>query len=234
MFGPLLFGFFALIHGAIALAALTVAGNLLLPALCLFLVEAVTAFDNGATVAGNRLGIGPTAEKLSRMRFLLHAVCIGLLVPVYTGIAGKTAFTGTGALVADGVGWILAIAIIFYGYFKQYRGLRLIMPVSALGCLRYAQSVTEVTRYPGYAYSDAELNQKGELPFASVMATTVGLIVGLLIGWFGGFWVPFIATAIMFVAGAFPQKGWGPIATSGLEIIYSSGMLYSLIYAASL
>jgi hypothetical protein len=55
-----------------------------------------------------------------------------------------------------------------------------------------------------------------------------GLILALLIGWFGSLWVPFIVTALMFLAGALPLRTWGPLATSCLEVIYSGGMLYSL------
>jgi hypothetical protein len=233
MFGPLLFGFFALVHGCIALASFTLIDAILLPALCFFVVEAVTSFDNVATVIGRSIGLGQSAEKLSRLRFFLHATCIGLLLPTYVGIG--IALTPSPAveqfLVAGG--WLLAIGIGIFGYVVQYRGLALIMPVNAFGCLRYAQSVTELTRWPDYEYSQAELNNRAVLPLASIITTLLGLIISGLIGWFGGFWVPFIVTALMLTAGAFPQRGWGPVATSGLEIVFSSGLLYSLWYAAA-
>lgn len=231
--GTLIFSFFALVHWCIGLAALAVLDTLLLPALCLFIVEAVTAFDNGATVLGKRLGVGPAAEHLSRRRFLLHATCIGFLVPVYSGIGREVAFSPFGGIVGDAVAWILAVGIIAYGYFYQYRSLARIMPVSALGCLRYAQAVTEATRWPGYQYSEEELNARPVLPMASIITTTLGLLFALVIGVMGGFWVPFLVTALMFLAGALPQKGWGPIAISSLEVVFSSGMLYSLWYVAA-
>ena len=56
-------------------------------------------------VLGNRIGINAAAERLNRMRFLLHAVCIGLLVPVYTvigALAGVDALAGGMALTAAG------------------------------------------------------------------------------------------------------------------------------------
>lgn len=231
--GIAVFSFFALVHWCIALAALRLVPEMLLPALCFFVVEAVTAFDNGATVVGKRLGLGPAAEKLSRRRFFLHATCIGLLVPVYSGIGQAVAFSPFGGVVGNALAWLLALGIIAYGYLYQYKPLGQIMPVSALGCLRYAQSVSEESRWPGYDYSQEELNAKGIMPMASIITTTIGLIFALLIGWLGGFWVPFVVTALMFTAGALPQKGWGPIATSALEVVFSSGLLYSLWYVSS-
>lgn len=231
--GVFVFGFFAVVHGSLAALALQYAPQLFLPAACLFVVEAVTAFDNGATLLGNLLGTGRAAENLSRARFFLHATCIGLLVPVYSGIGGAVAFTGNVATIADNLAWVLALVILGYGYFRQYRELDRLMPVSALGCLRYAQAVTDATRWPGYEYSESELQAKGSVPLASVLATTCGLLFGLAIGFIGGFWVPFVVTALMFVAGALPQRGWGPIVISLLEIIFSAGMVYSLSCAAA-
>ena len=232
--GTIVFSFFALVHWCLALAALALVPAMLLPALCLFIVEAVTAFDNGATVVGRRLGLGPAAEQLSRRRFFLHATCIGFLVPVYSGIGSAVAFSPFGSVVANVLAWMLAIGIVFYGYFYQYKPLGLLMPVSALGCLRYAQAVTPETRWPDYDYSDAELGARGGVPVASVMATSAGLVFAALIGWFGDFWVPFVLTLLMFMAGALPQKGWGPIAISALEVVFSAGLLYSLWYASGL
>jgi hypothetical protein len=165
------------------------------------------------------------------MRFLLHAICIGLLLPVYAAIANAVAFTGPAATLVYVVAWMLAIAIAFYGYVYQYGRTGPIMPVRYFGCLRYAQSVSEITRHPDYEYSETELEARGSLPMASVATTLVGLILAILIGWFGSFWVPFIVTALMFLAGALPLRTWGPFATSCLEIIYSGGMLYSLAVA---
>lgn len=234
MYGSFIFGFFTLAHWLIALAALWLVPELLLAALCFFIVEAVTAFDNGATVLGNRLGLGESAERLSRRRFFLHATCIGLLLPVYSGIGRELAFSPFGGVVADVLAWIMALLIIAYGYFYQYRPLGRLVPVRVLGCLRYAQSVTEWTRHPEYDYSEDELNARGSMPMASVMTTFIGLVFGLLTGLFGGFWVPFVVTLFMFGAGALPQKGWGPVAISTLEVVFSGGLLYSLWYVAGL
>ncbi|MGI9290502.1 MAG: hypothetical protein ACR2QG_04390 [Gammaproteobacteria bacterium] len=232
MSGPLVFSVFTLVHAAIAVASLKVADVLLWPALCLFVVEAVTAFDNGVTVAGKSLGLSGLNRKLNLTRFFLHASCIGLLLPVYGGIGLELAFTGGVAEWTMLLCWILGLAICLFGYLVQFRGLRLIMPVNYFGCLRYAQSVNDNTRWPGYDYSEAELNNKSLPPLASIITTFIGLIIALMIGWFGSFWVPFIVTAVMLLAGAFPQRRWAPVATSGLEIIFSSGLFYSLWYAA--
>jgi len=238
--GPAAFASFAIIHAVIALLALRAGMSLLADssflylsaaALCLFLVEAVTAFDNGVTVLGNRLGIAPLTERLNRMRFFLHATCIGLLLPVYTGIANTLAFSGTAAMVTNVLGWSFAVAIILYGYFFQYRRTGALMPVNYFGCLRYATSVSESTRHADYSYSEEQLAARGSVPMASVITTLLGLVVAGLTGWFGSFWVPFGVTALMFLAGSFSQRTWGPFATSVLEIVYSGGMLYSLMYA---
>ena len=174
MSGAFLFSFFALVHWCIALASLGLIGDLLFPAFCLFVVEAVTAFDNGATVLGKRLGLGEAAENLSRRRFLLHAMCIGFLVPVYSGIGREVAFSPFGAVVGDLLAWTLVAAITAFGYLYQYKPLGQLSPVSAMGCLRYAQSVSEVTRWPGYEYSEAQLNAKAIPPFASIITIPRG------------------------------------------------------------
>ena len=232
MFGPLAFSFFTLVHAAIAVASLAVADILLWPALCLFIVEAVTAFDNGVTVVGKRMGLSNINRSLNMGRFFLHACCIGLLLPVYGGIGLELAFTGGLAAWVMPVCWVLALAICLFGYLVQFRGLQLIMPVNYFGCLRYAQSVNDITRWPGYEYSEAELNNKSLPPFASIITTFMGLIIAFMIGWWGEFWLPFIVTAVMLLAGSFPQRPWAPVATSGLEIIFSSGLYYSLWCAA--
>jgi hypothetical protein len=228
MIGPVIFSFFTAVHAGIAFGALLLFEYSPVAAACLFLVEAVTAFDNGVTVFGNRMTIGSQAELLNRLRFFLHAVCIGLLLPVYAAIANAVAFSDAAGALVYVVAWMLAIGIAVYGYFIQYGRMGQIMPVTYFGCLRYAQSVNDLTRHPEYDYSETELAARGGLPMASVVTTLAGLILALLIGWFGSFWVPFIVTALMFLAGALPLRTWGPLATSCLEVIYSGGMLYSL------
>jgi hypothetical protein len=232
MLGPLVFSFFTVSHALIAVGALAALDKLPAAAICLFLVEAVTAFDNGVTVAGNRLGIAPRTERLNRMRFLLHAVCIGLLLPVYAAVGNSLAFDGVAAVIIDYGAWALAALIMLYGYFSQYRGVGAIVPVSYYGCLRYAQSVSELTRHPQYNYTADELARKGKMPVASIATTAIGLVIAFFIGWSAGFWVPFVVTALMFLAGGLPLRSWGPFATSCLEIIYSGGMLYALLVAA--
>jgi hypothetical protein len=232
MSGPLVFSFFTVIHALIAVGALAALDKLPAAAICLFLVEAVTAFDNGVTVAGNRLGIAPRTERLNRMRFLLHAVCIGLLLPVYAAVGNSLAFDGVAAVIIGYGAWALAALIMLYGYFSQYRGVGAIVPVSYYGCLRYAQSVSELARHPQYNYAADELARKGKMPVASIATTAIGLVIAFFIGWSAGFWVPFVVTALMFLAGGLPLRSWGPLATSCLEIIYSGGMLYALLVAA--
>ena len=231
-FGPFAFAFFAAFHGALALLALTAFTALPAAAACLFLVEAVTAFDNAVTVAGNQLRIGPGTERINRAQFFLHAVFIGLLVPVYASIGNELAFASEWQPVVTTLAWVLAAGLGIYGYQVQYRGTGAIMPVSYYGCLRYAQSVGSFTRHPDYDYSAAELERRGKLPLASVLTTLLGLIISVFIAWLGNFWVPLAVTALMFVAGAFPQRSWGPLATSCLEVLYSSGMVYALLVAA--
>lgn len=231
MLGPAAFLLFTLVHAALAVGAAFLFAVTPVAAACLFVVEAVTVFDNGVTVLGNRMGIGAQAELLNRMRFFLHAVSIGLLLPVYAVIANALAFSGAAAALIYVVAWMLAIGIAFFGYVIQYGRMGRIMPVNYFGCMRYAQSVSELTRHPDYDYSETELEARGGLPLASVLTTLAGLIIALLIGWFGSFWVPFIVTALMLVGGALPLRSWGPLAISCLEIVYSGGMLYSLAVA---
>lgn len=234
MSGPLLFSIFTFVHAALALGALLAFAELPLAAVCLFLVEAVTAFDNGVTVAGNRLGIAARTAALNRLRFLLHATCIGLLLPVYAYIGAALAFPQDLAGFINALAWVLALLLGGYGYFVQYRSMSAVMPVNYYGCLRYAQAVSDRTRHPDYRYSVAELAARGRLPVVSIVTTLAGLIIALLIGWQGSFWVPFIVTALMLLAGGLPLRSWGPLATSCLEVVFSVGMLYSLLVAAGL
>ena len=227
--GPHVFTAYALIHAVIAVAALQAFAQAPVAAVCLFIVEAVTAYDSLVVVLGNRIGINATAERLNRMRFFLHAVCIGLLVPVYAvigALAGVNALAGVFAMTAAGGA---AVLIALLGYGLQYRRLGAIMPVSSYGCLRYAQSVDDSRRYPGYDYSEAELGQKAFPPLASIVTVMIGLLLALWTGLAAGFWVPFVVTALMFTASAFPDKTWGPLLTSCLEIFFSAGLLYSLL-----
>lgn len=231
LIGPFAFTLFALVHAGIALGALLAAASMPVAAACLLVVEAITAFDNAVTVAGNRMGIAPRTEALNRRRFLLHASCIALLVPVYAGIAAKLAFPSDSWWI-NGLSILLALLLGIYGYFFQYRSMHSIMPVRYYGCLRYAQSVSELSRHPDYRYSPDQLAARGRLPVVSIVTTLIGLIISLLIGWFGSFWVPCIVTGLMLLAGGMPLRSWGPLATSCLEIVFSAGMLYSLLVAA--
>jgi len=226
--GPLIFSVYAAIHGGIALAALLLIPAAPLVAVCLFAVEAVTAYDNLIIVLGKRLGMGATALRLNRGRFFLHAVCIGLLVPVYTGLGGMAGVAALATPTAMYAAFAAAAAIALFGYFVQYRAVAHIFPINCYGCLRYAQSVDETRRYPGYQYSEAELAQKAFPPFASIITVLVGLGLSLWAGLAANFWPPFAVTLLMFTASAFPAKTWGPLLTSCLEIVFSGGLLYSL------
>jgi len=225
--GPIVFGSFAVVHAGIALLALQRFDAAPWVALSLFSVEAVTAYDNFIVASGRRIGIGARAQVLNRMRFFLHAVCIGLLVPVYVGIGGFAGMTALQSSLASGLAFAVAALIALFGYTVQFRGLGHIVPVNYYGCLRYAQSVDNSRRWPGYDYTDAELAQKALPPFASIITVLIGLVLSGWVGWSAGVWLPFVVTALMFSASAFPVRTWGPLATSALEIIYSGGLLYT-------
>ncbi|MBT8421806.1 MAG: hypothetical protein HKN56_03560 [Gammaproteobacteria bacterium] len=226
--GALIFSVYALTHAAIAVGALLLVPRAPVVATGLFVVEAVTAYDSLIVVLGKHIGINRTAERLNRMRFFLHAVCIGLLVPVYTGLGALAGVPALAAFAATTAAWVAAAVIAALGYSLQYRRLGHIMPVNSFGCLRYAQSVDDTRRYPGYDYSEAELAQNAMPPLASILTVTIGLAIALWIGLAAGFWLPFIVTALMFSAASFPDKTWGPLLTSCLEIFFSAGLLYSL------
>ena len=232
--GPVIFSFFALLHLTISVASFTLVSAVPHAAVCFFIVEAVTAFDNAVTVSGNSMGISASAEQLNRLRFLLHATCISLLLPVYSEIGRAFGFSAFGANVADIVAWTLVVTIGLLGYFYQYRRMSEIMPAKYFGCLHYTQSVSEHTRYPNYEYSPKQLAARGRLPIASVLTVLAGLVMAGLVGWLGSFWVPFIVTLIMFVAAGFPRRSWGPLVTSCLEVVFSGGLLYSLWLAAAI
>ena len=230
--GPLVFPLFSFAHlgfGLLALLALPAAPA---AAMCLAIVEFVTCYDNAVVAAGNRIGIGIRLERLNRARFFLHAVCIALLLPAYAGtgaLAGVAAFGTPGFAVGC---WAATLTLAAFGYFVGYRGVGRIMPVDSFGCLRYAQSVTPESRRPGYDYSADELAARGMPPVTSIIAVFAGLTLAIWTGISASFWLPAIATAPMLLAGAFPPRAWGAVATSCLEIVFSGGMVAALLIAA--
>ena len=198
----------------------------------LFIVEFITFFDNAVVALGNRIGIGALLLRLNRLRFLLHAVLISCLIPVYAGIgqlAGATGFASTAFSIGIG---LLTLFVILFGYFVGFRNVRPIMPVNYYGCLRYAQSVNADSRLDDYLYSDAELQQKGFPPLTSILTVTLGLILSLWIGFTTGFWPPAVVSGLMMLAGRLPANAFGAFATSCLEILFSAGILWSLITLA--
>ncbi|MGI9308453.1 MAG: hypothetical protein ACR2P6_04255 [Gammaproteobacteria bacterium] len=181
---------------------------------------------------GNRLGISALNRRLNRTRFFLHAVFIAGLIPGYAGI-GRLARVESFATDWFNIGiGALTIAVMLFGYFVGYRSLGQIVPVNYYGCLRYAQAVTTTSRRKDYAYSDAELELTGFPPFTSIITVLIGLALSLWIGLTAGYWIPAIATGLMMLAGSFPPKAWAALATSCLEIIFSAGIVYSLVELA--
>lgn len=159
-------------------------------------------------------------------------MCIAGLIPAYAGIgrlAGASGFA-TGWFTA--IITVLTAGTVLFGYFIGYRPIERIMPVDYYGCLRYAQSVTPASRRDDYTYSDAELTQKGMPPFTSILTVILGLLLSLWIGVSAGFWLPAIVTGLMMLAGRLPANAAGALATSGLEIVYSAGMVWSLVSLA--
>jgi hypothetical protein len=216
----------------LAMLSLSAMSVVPLAACGLAIVELITFFDNAVVANGNRVGVGAHLEKLNRTRFFLHAVCIAGLIPAYAGIG---ALAGVAAFATPLFGSVilgLTLAVMVFGYFAGWRALRLIMPVNYYGCLRYAQSVNTASRLADYAYSEAELKQKAFPPFASILTVLIGLLLSLWIGIAAGFWIPAIVTALMLLAGSLPANATGALLTSMLEIIYSIGMVYSLVSLA--
>jgi len=226
--GPFIFGFYSLAHAAFALAALSLLPFVPWAVLALFVVESITAYDNLIIVLGRRIGVGAVAQRLNRQRFFLHAVCIGLLVPVYVSIGAALDGAGMNSQGFAAAGWLAAALIGGVGFSLQYRKLRRIMPINYYGCLRYAQSVHASRRYPGYEYSDSELAQKPAPPLASIVTVFIGLVISCWVGWSTGFWLPFAATAFMLSAAALPAETWGPLLTSAIEVLFSAALVYSL------
>lgn len=232
MFGPIVFPAFAAIHLLLAIASLAALSAVPLAAMGLAIVELITTYDNVVVALGNRLGIGPLLYELNRARFFLHAVLIGLLVPVYAGIGHALGIPAFGTQTFQGLIIVVTAGLCVFGYRVGYKRLRLITPVDYYGCLRYAQSVTPASRRDDYEYSAEELNNKGFPPFASILTVLIGLALSIWIGVATGFWVPAIVTGLMMLAGSLPPNAFGALATATLEIIFSTGLVYSLLRAA--
>ena len=204
-----------------------------LAAIGLATVEFITFFDNAVVAAGNTLGIGPRLYRFNKLRFLLHAVLIALLIPAYAGVGqglGVPAFSTT--LFQAFIG-ALTVGVALFGYLAGYRPLKRIVPVNYYGCLRYAQSVTASGRRDDYEYSDEELAAKGFPPFASILTVLIGLVLSVWTGLASGFWVPAMVTGLMMLAGRFPPNAVGALATSALEVLFSTGLVFSLLVATN-
>ncbi len=232
IFGPTIFPLFAAIHLVLTIIALGAWPAAPAAALCIALVEFVTFFDNAVVALGNRLGIGDMNRGLNRTRFFLHAICISLLLPGYAGIGQLAGASGFDSTLFNTVVIALTLGIALFGYFAGYRPLKLITPVDYYGCLRYAQVVTTTSQRSDYSYSQEELEQQGLPPFASIITVVIGLMLSIWIGISAGFWIPAIVTGLMLLAGRFPANEWGALATSFLEIIFSMGIVYSLVSLA--
>ena len=232
MFGPVAFPLFAVLHLVFAVVALDAWSAAPVAAAGLFVVECITCFDNAVVAVGNRIGIGNLLYRLNRLRFFLHAVLIGCLIPVYAGIgklAGVGLFSSAGFETAIA---LLTLGVIAFGYLVGYRNVRPIMPVNYHGCLRYAQSVTVSSRREDYDYSAAELEQKSFPPLTSILTVTIGLVLSLWIGVSTNVWIPAIVTGLMMLAGRLPANATGAFVTSCLEIGFSAGILWSLVSLA--
>jgi hypothetical protein len=231
--GPPVFALFAVTHLVIGLLALTLIDAAPLAAVCFFVVEFITFYDNLIVAAGNRLGVNSLNKKLNWTRFFFHGTMISLLLPVYSEIAR---LSGVGFFQAPfsqtGIG-VLVIAIAVLGFLLGFLRVDVIMPVNYFGCLRYAQSVSEITRREDHVYSDIELRARARPPMASILTTVIGLAISLWTGMTATFWLPFVVTAIMFTAASFPIKTWGPLATSLVEIVFSAGICFSLYLVAT-
>ena len=198
------------------------------PALCLFLVEMITVFDNLVVSLGNRLGIGSVAERLNWARFLFHGTFIAFLLPVYWYFAEMQEVSFFHSGVSTLILVLLMMTISGLGFYIGFLRIPRIMPIDYFGCLRYAQAVSEQTRYRDYAYSNAELSARPMPPLAPIITVLIGLAVSAWIGLAAGDWLPLVLTLIMFLAASFPPRTWGPLATSWVEVIFSGGLLYVL------
>jgi hypothetical protein len=232
IFGPTIFPLFAAIHLALTIIALGAWPAAPAAALCIALVEFVNFFDNAVAALGNWLGISNINRGLNRARFFLHAICIGFLLPGYAGIGSLAGASGFDATLFNGMIAALTSGIILFGYFVGYRQLKRITPINYYGCLRYAQTVNPTSRRDDYRYSAEELEQKGLPPFAAIITVVIGLMLSIWIGISAGFWIPAFVTGLILLAGRFPANEWGALATSCLEIIFSMGIVYSLVRLA--
>lgn len=198
----------------------------------LAIVEFITVFDNAVVAMGNRLGVSARLYRLNRMRFFLHAVLISLLIPAYAGIGHALGIRIFDTWIFQVLVALLTVGVSAFGYLAGFRPLTRLVPVDYYGCLRYAQTVTPASRREDYEYSPEELENKGFPPIASILTVLVGLVLSLWIGVAADFWVPAIVTGLMLLASRFPPNARGALATSGLEIVFSAGLVYSLLQAA--
>jgi hypothetical protein len=227
--GPIVYPLFALTHLLIAVLALMQRDHYLLAASCLFVVELMTFYDSAVISVGNRLGISPLAKNVNRSRFFLHGCFISLLLFFYSGVGEKM---GVAVFQTNEWQWLLLVLVLIIsmiGFQWGFRKSGNIMPVNSFGCLRYAQSVSDLTKRQDYHYSDDEMAARAIPPIASILTVFIGLLISLWIGVAVGHWLLFLVSLMMILAGWFPQRGWGPLATSCIEMVFSAGLLWSLM-----
>jgi hypothetical protein len=226
--GLFLFPFFAAIHLIYALTSFSFIGSLGFAAIAFMCVELITFWDNFIIAIGNRVGIGARLERLNWARFFFHGTFISLLLPVYLIIGQRQGLTFFDGIVMQVIICVFVVAIACFGYITGFNKVMSIVPTNYFGCLRYAQSVTELTALEGYEYTAEQKNAKVIPPLAAILTTLLNLILSVWIGFAVDFWLPFIATAIIFSAASFPFRRWGALLTSAIEIIYSGILLYAL------
>jgi hypothetical protein len=226
--GLFLFPFFAAMHLFYALIAFSLSGSLGFAAIAFMCVELITFWDNFIVAIGNRVGISVSLERLNWSRFFFHGTFVSLLLPVYLIIGQRQGLAVFDGIAMEAVIGVSVVAITGLGYFAGFKKVASIVPTTYFGCLRYAQSATELTALEGYEYTAEQMNAKVMPPLAAILTTSINLILSLWIGIAAGFWLPFIATAIVFSAASLPFGGWGALLTSTIEIIYGGILLYAL------
>lgn len=182
------------------------------------IIAAGLVYDNLIIALGTTLGVGSLLETISIPRFLVHAVFTPLLFMAGYEMARRADIKWFDSQNRYRAAWGITTILVFVGLWQGVFSAHL-KPVCHDGTLRYAERVSESQICPEVEYTEAELNERGLPPIASIVTIVLVGIEGLAIGRKIGWWGLLIGAVIMFVGAAIPASRVGPVVANGAEVV---------------
>jgi hypothetical protein len=197
--------------------------------LFVIVIAAGLVYDNLIIAVGAAVGVGGLLEALSFPRFLIHALCTPLLLMAGYEMAHNAGVQWFDHAMRRRTAWIVTFVLIGIGFWQSILGVDL-KPACHDGTLRYAERVSESQLCANVEYTQAELNERGLPPIASIITIVLVGLEGLAIGRKVGWWVLCIGAIVMFVGAAVPASRVGPLVANGAEVILVACALATEFY----